>query len=166
MLISSLSDTYNWSGPSWPKKPHSIILQLHSPDSRSPVKICSVHWMRQSSCGKTILQPSMIKECHSAQLDYCSLQSAIPCYRVNNNCNFFNVRYVLLLECLRKKGSVPTSCCHIFRNVGVCRLSTEGPAEKATVEWWSNNAIIWISTRGSGIFFQWVLDMYIYIYWQ
>lgn len=50
-----------------------------------------------------------------------------------------------------------------FRNVGACRLCTEGPPEKATIEWWSNNAIIWISTRGSGIFFQQVWDMYIYL---
>lgn len=113
MLISSLSDVYDWSGPSWPKEAHSIILLLCCPGSRSPAKICSVHWMRQASCGKMILQPSMIKECHSAQWTT-AVSSLQFRYRVNNNCNFFNVRYVLLLECLRKKRSVPTSCCHII----------------------------------------------------
>lgn len=164
MLISSLSDVYDWSGPSWPKEAHSIILLLCCPGSRSPAKICSVHWMRQASCGKMILQPSMIKECHSAQWTTAvfSLQfpviewTIIVIFLMLGMCYFWNVWE-------KKEVFQPLVVTSFFRNVGACRLSTEGPAEKATIEWWSNNAIIWISTRGSGIFFQSILDIYVFV---
>lgn len=156
ILISGLSDVYNWSGPSWPTEAHSIVLH-----SSSPAKICSVHWMRQASCGKMILEPSMIKECHSAQwttavfsLQFPVIeQTIIVIFLMLGMCYFWNIW---------KKRSVPRSCHIVLRNVGACRLCTEAPLEKATIEWWSN-AIIWISTRGSGIFFQQVLDVYIFI---
>lgn len=74
---------------------------------------------------------------------------------MNNNCNFFNDKYVWLLKCLKIKTQVfQPLVTSLIRNTVACRLSTQGPAKKATAELWSNNAVTWISTRRSVI---WVL---------